>query len=156
MRSIQLLFSLSLFIVHSLFWTILFNSNIGIPVCIPNTSIHIGGLIIILIIVLFGIVYARYYLKRKPGASIFEIVFTASMIYLFSEILFQLVRVYFNTSGSFMTDIAEFTKSVILSTLYAGLLILIITLQMTKRKKWVLTLIGLVFVLSYIYNQFRN
>ena len=142
---IILIYSFVLFLLLlSVYW-LLYLSPFNIPDLIPNTTIHLYGVLIFLVTLPLLIFAFKSYLKINPSVSIIYLVLSGALITFAAKTLEQITRVFIFNDDTIFHSISIIARTAILCSIIS----FFIAYQLkTKKTKWLLAFIVL-FIATY-------
>jgi len=146
-----LIYSFVLFLSFFFIYWFLFLSPFNVPDLIPNTKIHLDGILIFFVTLPILIFALKNYLKINPSASIINLVLSAALITFVAKTSEQIIRVFIFNDVTIFQSISIIARSVILCTIIS----FFIAFQLkTKRTKWLLAFIVLFIAIYDTINYF--
>ena len=149
-----LLFVFILTIIFTLQWYLLDYYFTGLPEYIPNTSIQIYGLVLLITALPVFYFYQKQIIAQYPQVKIWELVVLTFVLSLMAEIIFQFIRQAFE-EGDLRKKIKAFLYSTNISVLLWFFISLLIAFHLKNKKSiWnkilPLIFVGLLFLAKYL------
>ena len=134
MRIIILKFSFILLLGLLFNWWLTTYSPLNLPQNIPHTSIRIGGLLLMILLISVIIVFQKKLLKKYMEKTIFQLTMLSSLVCLISETIFQLIRQPTLDSNFWGDRIDNFVLATIGITIFGAIISFLIAFQIKTKK----------------------
>jgi len=146
-----LIYSFVLFLLLLFIYWFLYLSPFNIPDLIPNTKIHLDGVLNFFVTLPILIFALKSYLKINPSASIGNLVLSGALIIFVAKTSEQITRVFIFNDDTIFHSISIIARTVILCTIIS----FFVAFQLkTKRIKWLLAFIVLFIAIYDTINYF--
>jgi hypothetical protein len=130
-------------------WWLLYLSPFNIPEHIPNTQIHIGGLLLVITIIFLLIIQMKSLLTSTPAASILKLTLIGTLTVFIAEVFFQFIR-QLSLDSDIQTHIYYFLLGTFGVSLFSAVIAALIAFQL-KTKRTNLLLLFIVIILAGFY-----
>ena len=129
-------------------WWLLYLSPFNVPEHIPDTSIHIGGLLLGLTISFLLIRQMKSLLVFAPSLSIMNLTVIGSLTVFIAEVFFQSIR-QFSLDRDARTHIYYFVLGTLGVSLFSAVIALLIAFQLKTRRTGLLVLFIILIITGF-------
>jgi hypothetical protein len=136
MKILVVKYSGILLATHLFFFWLLFYSGVNLPYHIPGTTIHIGGLLLLIPTIVILIVLNRALRAKWPDASLGRHLLMGTITCFIAELIFQLIRLPFMTADTGIERLKYFLTGVFGTSFFYFILAFIVALLIKRKRNY--------------------
>ena len=127
-------------------WWLFYFSGLDIPWFIPNTTIDLRGLLLIILLLMVLVTFIKRTNRQETSTSIVKLTLAGTLVCFIAEFIFQCIKLLVTNEEPIKARLVDFSIGIIGTTLFAAAISFFISFQIKTKRTGTL----LLFIIAFL------